>query len=142
MTELLTAITTFFSAGASGPLTSTITGGVHLMLAAKGTALPYCVMTPITAPLTSKYGGAAFSEPQIQFTVWGENAATTLALLNSATTGLMAKFDEKLFTLATGQCFQTLRLTDPIPLVDSPEDDETGTPVFGWTVTYAYATTR
>ncbi len=141
MTNVLSALLTYFNSASSGPLTNTITGGLHLEEAPPQTVQPYCVMSVIGAPSTGKYGSAPiiFSEPQIQFTVYGTGAASTLALMDNATTGLIAKFDAATFALASGQVIHALRLHDPVPI--SPEPNEANVPVYGWSVSYRFAST-
>lgn len=136
MTNLLTAIVTYFSAAGSGPLSSSITGGIHLRRVADGTALPYCTLTPIASPTDSRYGGVSFSQPQIQFTVWGVGANASLVLAET----LMAALDTKTFTLGSASNFYMRRLGEPIA-VDDPEENDAGNDVCGWAITYEYATT-
>jgi hypothetical protein len=136
MQRLLAAIKTNFEA--NGTLTGAFTGGIHFMEAAPGTALPYLIVVPVTSPTTYKYGGAAFSEPVIQFTSRAVGANTALANLET----LMGVFDEIVFSLADSkQHFYTKRQGEPLPEPADPEQDEQGRDTFGWIITYDLATT-
>lgn len=136
MKELLTGISTFVTASASGPLTSTITGGVHLHKAPSRKSVPYATVHPVSAPVTAKYGGISlYSEPEIQFNVWDRKAATALATIGA----LMTAFDGDGFTLIGRTKFHLTRVNDPLPLPDSPAKDEDGNDIWGWFVSYRYA---
>lgn len=137
--QLLSAIQTFVNTAApsgSGLKAGSITGGLYLHEAAPQTAMPYAVAMLISAPTQSKYGGVAFGEAEIQFTVFAADANSALA----AASALVTAFDEQIFTLSGGaQHFNTTRLGEPIPSPGSPDQDESGRDVFGWIVSYRFA---
>lgn len=136
MQRLLAALKTAFTDNAT--INAAVTGGLHFMEAQPGTAMPYAVMTPVASPTTSKYGGIAFSEPTIQFTFRqiGANAALQVAET------VMGVLDDLSLTLADSkQCFYLRRQGEPLPEPDDPDQDESGNDVYGWIVTYDFATT-
>jgi len=126
MIELLQAITTAFNADGSlvKPL---FTGGLSFEVAEDtgGTV----IMQVITAPQTNTYGGEAFSEPMLQFTIWGEGATDSLVKARKFCNWL------RTLTLPAG-VFALTRQHDPLPAPDSPQPTETGSRLYGWIVTY------
>jgi hypothetical protein len=133
LSPLLTAINTYFD-GASGLLTQ-ITGGLHFEETPSGVSMPYAIAYVISASATSKYGGVSYSEPVIQFTVFGQGARVALLLIEA----LITKFDEHSFTLSSGTQINATRQHEPIPLPDFPQQNESGNPCYGYVVTYAYS---
>ncbi len=143
MKELLDAQQTYFAHASSGPLSDTITGGLNEREAGGGAAMPYVVYDVIGGPATLRYGAAVFSEFQIQYTSWaqaGGGVTGSRVALNNIET-FIAAWDEKTFTLASGQMIQNARQGSPFPVEDDMEKDESGNPLCGWAVVYSFATT-
>ena len=136
MKDLLSAIRTYYEtatgSGGAGLLSSI--GALSFKEAPATTTLPLVVYTVINAPRTQMYGSAGYSEPQIDFKVWGKDSEDSLTLVEL----LCTKFDDHLFTLSGSVNFFARRIGDPIPTPDVMLD-ERGNPVDGWLVSYAYA---
>jgi hypothetical protein len=122
---------------ASGTVAGILTGGLHHMEAPSNTAMPYGTFFTVSAPTSSVYGGVAFSEPEIQFSVFNTGSTTALQKI----TALIAYYDEKKWTLSSGNNNHMERTSEPLPL-PGPERDENGNPVYGFYVTYRYGLTR
>ncbi len=122
------ALKTYFTAQLAG----TFAGGLFQDLAAEGSTSPYLIYSIIAAPSSPHYGGVSFSEPEVQFTAWGQGADTVL----TATQALITKLDENTLSGA----FFMRRIADAIPATGSPVKDLNGEYFYGLIVRYAYGT--
>ena len=134
MIELLTAINALLT---TGPMLAAFPGGAYLRKGPPGKVDKYCIFGPISAPNTATFGTASIvTEPEIQFSAWTNDALDALALVNLIVTTL----DTDDLTLTGGKrVANVLRLSDPLPMPDSGEQDENGLEMFGWFVTYRFA---
>ncbi len=136
MKDLLSAIRTYYetATGSGGAGLKDSIGPLSLVETPASTSLPFTVFNVDSAPRTQTYGSAGYSEPQIDFKIWGVDAEDSAALIET----LCTKFDDHVFTLSGSVNFYARRLGDPIPTPDVMLDEQ-GRPVQGWMVSYAYA---
>jgi hypothetical protein len=88
-------------------------------LAPEGAPLPFLVYSVVSAVTNSVYGGVEFSEPVIRFTGYAEDSEVAMEAMGV----FITLFDNLKLPLPSGNLLQTLRLTDPIPRLDTPSTD-------------------
>ena len=133
MTKLTDAIFTVLHDN----LNSTFGGRIYFMDVPDGTALPYLVYHPITAPTELSYQTNKPYDARIQFSVVGKPARAALALLEQC----MVVLDANTPALASPEsCHNVLREGDAEPLPqEEPLRDEGAERVYGFFAEYIYS---
>lgn len=134
MLTLIPAMSVAFAGNAT--LTAAFSA-IRISEESEGAAMPYVRVTPIAAPRDVMYGGTGRATPQFQFDVIGKDFEAVRLKMAA----FIGQWDSITLTLATGQLYDATRITDPMPLPGPLGKDESAdTDVWGWTVTYSYAT--
>lgn len=123
MNALKTALNTKFKNTSS--LTTAFTGntradasvGLYWDVASKGSAPPYLVVQIISAPTTTRFGGAAFADIDVLFKGFAVGSAQVVTGYMET---LIAVLDDFLPTLTAGKVANVQRLTEAIPSLTVP----------------------
>ena len=115
-------------------LSATFTGGYHRDRAPGGTTPPYIVATMIATPSQAMYGATRRGEDHVRLAAIGIGHDATLTNFEALT----AAFDDAILTLASGQNFDSQRLSDPIGTLFGQVDGD-GNELWQWSAEYRFS---